>query len=354
MDVDARVQLFDLKSQYRFECLPGVDKYNMPLYSLQTEGSDPTSSINYYPVYQGFLDPCFINGIQVPFYTRQTDYWNLWPNYLQSLNPAATGDGSANYTLSLPFFPALPGHIDITGIINIGGNPPEDPPRVSTLNLSVPATSVYSCVFFTATDSTGNTVVASDSGQFLDSDANYGLLLRPGPAPYGNLPLSGGYSTSLNTVNYATGEANVTFTDAAGNAVNIPDGNPIQAQCYFFQSGIPRAVLFYNNTITLRPPPNIPYLVEMTGYLSPAAFMTTSASLPFAYMAEYIARGAARKVLSDTGDWEQFTAYEPLFIEQERLVWKRSQRQFTATRTPTLFSENQFSGNVNSLGQGVS
>jgi hypothetical protein len=90
------------------------------------------------------------------------------------------------------------------------------------------------------------------------------------------------------------------------------------------------------------------YLVEMEAYLSPAAFLNTAAAIPFGYMAEYIARGAARKILSDTGDWEQFNTYEPLFIEQERLVWKRSQREFTATRTGTIFSDlegqNNFSG----------
>jgi hypothetical protein len=72
-------------------------------------------------------------------------------------------------------------------------------------------------------------------------------------------------------------------------------------------------------------------------------------------MAEYIARGAARKILSDTGDWEQFMAYEPLFQEQELLVWKRSQRQWTATRTETIYSQG-FSGQgygSNNLGGGT-
>ncbi|CAB4199608.1 hypothetical protein UFOVP1357_1, partial [uncultured Caudovirales phage] len=30
MDVDARVQLFDLKTKYQFLTTPGVDRYNMP------------------------------------------------------------------------------------------------------------------------------------------------------------------------------------------------------------------------------------------------------------------------------------------------------------------------------------
>ena len=112
-----------------------------------------------------------------------------------------------------------------------------------------------------------------------------------------------------------TGSVTVTFP------VPIAAGTDIQAQCYFFEQGLPRSVLFYNNTITIRPPGNIPYLVELESYLTPAAFLSSASAIPFAYMAEYIARGAARKILSDTGDVEQFMFYEPLFKEQETLVW---------------------------------
>src|SRR6185369_7123180 len=65
MDVDARIQLFDLRTNYQFITTPGVDRYNMPLYSIQTELGP--QEISYYPVYQGFMDPCFVNGIQIPF-----------------------------------------------------------------------------------------------------------------------------------------------------------------------------------------------------------------------------------------------------------------------------------------------
>lgn len=121
---------------------------------------------------------------------------------------------------------------------------------------------------------------------------------------------------------------------------------------FYFECGLPRTILFYNNTITLRSPPDTQYLVEIDAYLSPAAFFDQTQAIPFAYMAEYIARGAARKILSDTGDIEQFQFYEGLFREQEMLVWKRSQRQFTATRTSTIYSEgiNQGQGGFNNIG----
>jgi len=348
MDVDARMQLFDLKTTYEFQTTPGVDQYNMPLYDVQIEPGD--QDIAPLPVYQGFMGPAFVNGIQAPFYNQRESFWNIWPNYVQSLNPAGIGNGTAGpYTLTLPFFPALPGHVDITGIMSVinAGGPNQDPPIGNTSTnyiATVPTTSVYPGVTITSTDSTGANVIVTDSGQFLEGNVGYGLLLSPGNAPTGNTVLPGGYSTTSNTVNYALGTVNVTFP------VVIPAGVDINAQCYFFQQGIPRAILYYNNVITIRPPPNIPYQVQLTAYLTPAAFLNTAAAIPFAYMAEYIARGAARKILSDTGDVDQFMFYEPLFREQEMLVWKRSQRVFTSTRTGTIFSELQgqsnFSNNI--------
>lgn len=367
MDVDARIQLFDLKVTYQFQTTPGQINYNMPLYDMQTAPTGSDQTISSFPVYQGFLDPCYVNGIQVPFYTQKSSFTNVFPLYIQSLNPATTGDGTTGpYTIDLPFFPAIPGHVDMTGMINYinAGNVNLPVPINSTLGIStadpydgnsvIPNTSVQSAVFFTATNDDGITYVVQDSGQFLTSDLNYGLLMTQAAAPYGGVPLNGGYSTSLNTINYATGEAVVTFTDPiTGSAVAIDDSVNIQAQCYFYNQGIPRGILFYNNTLTMMPPPDISYLVSLEAYLSPAAFLSTTAAIPFGYMAEYIARGAARKILSDTGDVEQFNFYEPLFIEQERLVWKRSQRQFTSTRTPSFFSQDNSQGLGNSMGLGL-
>ena len=360
MDVDARIQLFDLKTKYQFQTTPGVDKYNMPLYDLQTEGGQ---TVGMYPVYQGFVGPAYINGVQVPLETQKNNFFNVWINVVQNMTTTILGNGTKGpYAISMPILPnvsapqnppynaILRGHIDITGIIATNVN--QDPPINSNLlvqsaapyngNSVIPNTSVDSQVFITSIDATGANVIVQDSGQFLTGNVNYGLLTSLSGAPYGCQPLSGGYSITSNTVNYLTGLANVTF-----NSV-IPSGNAINAQCFFFQTGLPRAVLFYNNTLTLRSPPDRQYLVEIDAYLSPSAFFNTSLAIPFGYMAEYIARGAARKILSDTGDVEQLQFYEPLFKEQEMLVWKRSQRQWTATRTQTIYSQGVNQGLISS------
>lgn len=355
-DVDARIQLFDLKTKYQFMTRPGVDKYNMPLYDVQVEPGQ--QSIGQYPVYQGFLQPVYINGIGVAFETQKNNFYNIFPNVVQTGVVVAVGDGTQGpYTVQLPVLPGnaqpinppvsaiLRGHVDIRGIISTGQN--VDPPLASgdvqldALLQVIPTTSIDSAVIFSTFDSAGNQQIVKDSGIFLTSNVNCGMLIAQGNAPYGHTFLQGGYSQNLNTINYFTGEASIFFPQS------VPLGVNIQAQYFFFQTGLPRAMLFYNNTLTLRTPPDRQYLVELDAYLSPSAFLNTAQAVPYGYMTEYIARGAARKILADTGDIEQFQFYEPLFREQEMLVWKRAQRQFTSTRTQTIYSQGTNQGLIN-------
>lgn len=354
MDVDARIQLFDLKKTYRFQTIPGIDKYNMPLYDVQIEPGNQT--IQFYPVYQGFMQPAYVNGVDVTFSTERQNFYNMWPNIVQRQVQVATGDGGSFYSFQLPLSPQnfppvnppvntiVRGHVDMAGIIATGIN--QDPPLsdsalATTLIPSIPVTSVTPGLYIKATDATGKPVVVTDSGVFLDDNFNYGLLINPGKAPNGNTVLPGGYSELSNTVNYLDGRINVTFP------VPIPAGVHINVQSFYFQTGLPRSVLYYDNCITLRTVPSAAFLVEMDAYLTPAAFLNSSDSIPFAYMSEYIARGAARKIMADTGDVEQLQFYEPFFKEQENQVWVRSQRQRTATRVQTIYSQGPNMGQSN-------
>jgi hypothetical protein len=349
-DIQAELQLFDFKTKYQFQTTPGISQYNMPLYSVQTEPG--AQSIAPIPVYQGFMAPAKVNGIDVPFYTQRSQFYDLWPNYSNALSPTILGNGTSGpYTINLSYRPVIPGHVDMSGIITTGNN--IDPLYVTNLNTTIPVTSTYSSVYITATGANGQNIVVADSGQFLanTTDGNiYGLLMTPGLAPYGNsaLPNGGGlptpYAMTQNTINYNLGTiTNLYFP------LDIPSGTNINTQCFWFNPGLPRAILFENNTITIRNPPDQQYLIELDAYLTPAAFLATSQSIPFGYMCEYIARGAARKILSDTMDTEQFAFYEKFYEEQKALVWKRSQRQFTATRTQTIYSQSGFA-NANSNG----
>ena len=373
MDVDARIQLFDLKSKYQFQTAPGIDKYNMPMYQLQS--STLQSSISYYPVYQGFTGNAYVNGIQIPMQTEKNIFHNMWPNIVQQINVATIGNGSTGpYNFTFPIAPnntmptttpyqyLLRGHINTNGLIALANSNFTnyvDPPVVTNAQAigltgsiaSVPVANAFPAVYITSNASDGSSISVCDSGQVLSNHQNLGLLMSQGNAPTGNRALANGYEPTLgnfnNVINYYTGQVtNLYFPQA------IPAGANINVQCFRFQSGLPRGVLFNDNTLTFRSPPDKQYLVELDAYLTPAGFLATTQALPFAYMSEYIARGAARKILSDTGDVEQFQFYEPLFREQEQLVWKRSQRQFTATRTQTIYSQGIKQGQIGYAGLG--
>lgn len=365
MDVQARAQFFDFKTKYQFETIPQICDYNMPMYSVQTQPGNQT--ISPYPVYQGFTGTSYVNGIQIPMYIQRDAFYKIWPNYLQSLPNAGTATASQTYNLSAPFFPAIPGHIDMTGIIYTGSTndpifantiPYINDPVTNVPRPQIPYSSIYPGVYITYQNQNGSTTTITDSGIFLSGNTEgelYGLLILSesnGMIPVSGFPFNyaslGAYDTMTNTINYITGEINVTFP-------TVPQaGTNIQVQSYYYQQGLPRAILQYNNILTIRPPPDIPYLFELDAYLTPAAFLASSQAIQFAYMCEYIARGAARKILSDTGDVEQFAFYEPLFKEQEILVWKRSQRIFTSERTGTIFSDLQGpQSNLNGVGQGA-
>jgi hypothetical protein len=368
MDIDARIQVFDLKKTYTFETSPGVDRYNMPLYDPQIE--NPTtnpSTIGMYPVYQGFLEPALANGYRMAFNTQRDLFNNAWPPWVQQPLVVGVGDGSVGpYTLQIPIAPGnsttipinppiqclLRGHVDMQGIIATGNN--VDPPLGTSLNLNIPITSISPAVYFVSSDITGANVIVHDSGTFLNTslgnDRNYGLLMAPGNAPNSYSELANGgpqattYTTTQNTINYLTGLAtNVYFPSA------IPVGVNITAQCSYINCGLPRSVLFYNNVLTLRSPPDRQYLISLDAYMTPAAFLTSSEAIPFAYMSEYIALGAARKIMYDTQNDEMFRFYEPIFREQESLVHIRSQRQWTANRTPTIYNQG-INGNQSGYG----
>jgi len=354
-DVDARIQLFDLKKKYQFITTPGVDQYNMPFYNFQVEDPFANPGLIYnYPVYQGLVGPAYINGINVPLHTQKNSFFNIWPNIVQQNQAIAFGDGiNQRYDIQIPIISPTPpqnppfnmllrGHIDPSGLQNlVSGGAVRDPPTIPSGSGStvfdVPTSSVEPKVFITTIGADGANIIVTDSGQFLQFNQNYGCLIKqgqyPGTGPSENPSLSNGYRTTLNTINYLTGHINVTFPQV------IPPGNAINVNCYYFQSGLPRAMLFYDNVITLRNVPDKQYLVECDAYLTPAAYLRDNEAVKYGYMSEYIARGAARKILSDTGDVDQFNFYEPLFREQEILVWKRSQRQWTATRTETIYSQ---------------
>ena len=326
-DFAERIELMELKRQYTFETIPNIFEYQAPFVNSSTnifpgasipaplpfiQNPGTQQNVTLVPVYQTFRPPIYADGIQMGWFQSNSQFYNLFPEYVNNEFPL-TGNGTTGpYTANFGQTPVLSAFIDDLG-------------------------NLEPYVFITASNSFGQQQYIVDSG-YLNSDG-LGLLIQTdstfqniiGPPLIGSSPSSGGSGT----VDYINGVATFTFNSAVDSGVNI------QTQTSPYSSGFPRICLFFNNIFKLYPVPDRAYKIQMDAQVTPSVFFNTQAAVPFAYMAEYIARGAAQKILSDTADYEQWQFYERLFREQENFVLRRTSRQKAVERTPTIFSAQQ-------------
>ena len=170
-------------------------------------------------------------------------------------------------------------------------------------------------VTISAIDSNGDTLVLTDDGA-------------------GNLTLDGD-TTVRGTINYVSGA--VAITDWSNT---IPSTTTMNAQTVPYVASRPRAALFYDNMFTLRPVPDKAYRIELDAYRKPSQLLNADTDEPeIQQWWEYIAYGAAKKVLADRGDQDTLQFIEPLMQEQKELILHRTIIQQTPERTPTIYSD---------------
>ena len=331
IDMPARLELFEFKTTYQFVTTPGIASYNTPL--VPVSDIEGTETIAPYPLYQGFIDPVVVNGTRIPLTTLKNQFTSQWGINLAPVEQVATGDGTTTtFAFSLPYAPIVAGHVNTSGIL--ASNSAEDP-IISNDLIPIPSQCVSSSVFISYIDDNGFSQNFSDSGQFLNAGSDQellGLLMYRGGSLSSNISLNT-YSATQNVVNYSSGDVYITFPSAP------PSGSPITVQLFEMAFGQPTACLFFDNTIMLYPPPDQPYTISLDAYLTPASFLSSPQAVPYAYMLEYIALGAALKLMNETGDVEQISLYKPLFIEAESNVYVRSQRTKTQTPSPTIYNQ---------------
>jgi len=100
------------------------------------------------------------------------------------------------------------------------------------------------------------------------------------------------------TINYVTGVYDVTFNTAPKN------GQDVYSQSYAYTPARPTTMLFYDNTFELRPIPDKSYSVEVEVFVRPTELLVDGDLPELSQWWEYIAYGAARKVLMDRADFE--------------------------------------------------
>lgn len=336
-DFPYAIKLDQMRSVYSFYTSPNVDRY--PL------------NVNFN---QGIRSPAYCDGIEMSFFKDRQQFYNMWPKF-PTLSFPITGDGTTQvFTFTCPTVPFFSqavslGGSDINGNpirvgdvpgIDINGNPVN--PTQGALVLEVP-----------------NPVIPIPSapvqpympGQIPSGyplTTQVARTLAPGMVN-NNVNNSGDnlYLPIIGTVNYVTGAFSIDFS-----LVNITPGSGQRMNLYVSQytTGRPFTLLFWNNEFQIRPVPKLVHKIEVESYLTPVQFMAASESPILNQWWQYIAIGAAIKVLEDRQDMEGLQNLYALFAKQEALVLERQGTEEINQRNTTIFSATQVSNGWNLYG----
>lgn len=229
--------------------------------------------------YQGINPPIYIDGYQSYYGQSRDEFFKIYP-LLNQQQIVGTGDGvTTAYSFTLSNVPVLRNNMSVSGV-----------------------------------DTSGNSQTIQDDGS-------------------GNLVTVATPVTTVGTINYITGVVTVSFPVAIGNT------NQITAFFVPYQANRPVAMLFFDDTITLRPVPDLAYRVVVEVYKNPTQFLSTTQDPEVQQWWQFIALGAARKVLQDRLDNESLASVEPFFQEQMSLVLNRTAYQIAPQRVATIYTD---------------
>jgi len=258
----------------------------------ETNTTDPNNPLyNFVNQYTTIHGPVYIAGYQALLSQSREQFFAMYPmvNSIQSIG--TTGDGvTTTFSGTLANIPVVRENVTFSSINNNNG------------------------------------------GLEVHDDGN-GLL-------YGDVSVPG-------TIDYVTGAYSFDFTLAPAS------GAPINSQVVAYVPALPQAILYYDNKFTLRPIPDQPYQIRLEVYERPTELLSSNQMPDLCEWWQYIAYGAAKKVLEDRMDMETVQMIMPEFKQQERLILRRTLVQNSNQRTASIYVEQ--SGNAssaNSWGQG--
>lgn len=283
-DVPENLRLWNLRSEYNFYTEPFVEAYNFPRNTF----------VNIYK-------PIYIAGYESFYSQDRLQFYRIYP-HLQFEQDVATADGiETQFTFTVSNTPVLQGY------------------------QYLPDTTIFSQFFVSFIDSNNQAIVSRDdgSGGFITED---------------------GENAVLGSIDYETGTiTNVSF----GSPTITPQaGAVITAQYVSYVASRPEAMLFYNNTLFLRPIPDNAYKVSMEVLKQPTILLQESENPALEEWWQYLAYGAAKKILEERMDMVSLSNIIPEFRNQEILILRRTTQQLAQERAATIFTEQtQLYGN---------
>ncbi len=254
-DFPEHLRTFNLRTTFTWYCNPYQDVYKTdtsvlpitnPLYDFQNR-------------YLTVHPPVYIAGYQVLYTQSPEQFFNIYPK-IDSIQLITQGDGVTTA---------------FSGVI--GNLNPPLPPLASTITPIL-----YGSVLFSSVDINNQGLAYNDVPNY-PSDG-LGILVDA------NTGIAAG------TINYLTGQFTINFVTPPQAGFNI------NSQVVYYQPSLPQAVLFYANQFTLRPIPDQPYAINLEVYRVPTDLLLANSVPELNEYWQYIAYGAAKKILEDRMD----------------------------------------------------
>jgi hypothetical protein len=285
-DLPEHLRLFSLRSTFTFYTQPGVDSYS----TTTTNANDPL--YNFKNKYIATHPPIFIAGLN-SFFTQKRDiFYGMYPQTSTIADTLLRGNGTTG-----PFIGTVVAHPMIQGDV------------------------IFNCL-----DELGNAMILTD---------------EPTSNEQGNL-VTINYQTNTSTVygtiNYISGAFDFSFPS------NTQSDAPVYVENLSYMPGKPIAMLYYDDTFTIRPVPDKSYSVQMEVDVRPTELLLTD-DVPFLEQWwQYIAYGASVKIFQDRFDFDSVQMVMPEFKQQERMVLRTTLTQQANERTTTIYTTGKTYG----------
>lgn len=307
-DMPAHLKMESLRVNYQFTTTANIPAYDFPTGLYLTE-----------------MPPVYIGGYQSYMTQSRENFFRINPelNFLQqsvAIGNGTNGSGLGNnYAGFLTQTPIVPGFKQ---------NPPGaySVSNVGTFT-DTPAKQINWNVIFSALGAPNAISGISPSITLIDD--GQGNLFDPSDA-------STVVAGARGTINYITGAFNIT------NFISpIPASNAINCQYVPYVASRPQSAVFFQDQVLLYPIPDQAYTVSFEAYQLPTAFMATQTSKTPQVNDwwQMLAYGAADKIFTDMGDFDNAQKFRPLLDEQMRLCLRRTIVEMTSERTSSIYTE---------------
>jgi len=319
-DFPEHLRMFNNRTTYTFYTNPGQDRY--PTDEVSFAGAVNNPLYNFQNNFISIHSPVYMAGYNSFFTQSREQFFGIYPKTNSIAFTGATGNGT---------------NTQFSGIVNTAQS------SLVPGQMNQAAGILQFEVLFDSVDSNGLGVTLVDVPVVSTATGNnteIGNLYDPNSSLYQaalatppTVPFLGPLLPGTGYINYNTGQFNINFTTAPGA------GQPINSQTVFQVLSLPQSLLFYDNTFFVRPVPDQPYRIQFEAYMRPTFLMATNQTPQLEEWWQYIAYGAAKKILEDRLDMDTVALITPEFQKQQNLCNRRTLVQYTNERPATIYTQ---------------